>query len=348
MDTLNRNSEARRFVRACRRQPVDRIPVWLMRQAGRYQPEYRALKERMGGFWALSTNADSITEATLFAQRSLAADAAIIFSDITVPSWAMGLDLEFAPGPKFKTPVRDAKGLAALSLYDPHEKCDFLMQGIRQTRAGLPDEVSLIGFVGAPFTLAGYMIEGYPSRSWLELKKVVYGEPKFLHNMLSKIAEAVIEHARAQVEAGCDALQLFDTTSGELGRPELTEFAFHYAKRVLQALKPLGVPLIYFGRNIGHALEEAASLGSDVLGVDWGTPMQEARQRLGNDIALMGNLDPTTLFCAKEVITSRAEDILNAVAKQPGFIFNLGHGVLQHTPVDHVKHLIDVVHDFRC
>ncbi len=339
--------EDRPFIRACRGKPVERVPAWLMRQAGRYQPEYRALKESMGGFWGLTTNADAIAEATLFAQRSLNTDAAIIFSDITVPSWAMGLDLEFAPGPRFKTPVRDKQALARLKIYDPNEKCAFLTEGIRKTRAGLPNEVSLIGFVGSPFTLAGYMIEGYPSKSWVELKKVVYGDPKFLHELLAKLSDVVIEHARAQVEAGCDAIQLFDTTAGELGREELSTFAFHYAKRVLNGLKSLGVPLIYFGRGIGHALQEVSNLGAQVVGVDWTTPLERAREHLGKDITLMGNLDPTLLFCSTEVIGRHTENILNAVGHEPGFIFNLGHGVLQHTPVPHVQYLIEEVHRFK-
>src|SRR5688572_27598121 len=214
------NAEDRPFIRACRRQPVARVPIWMMRQAGRYQPEYRALKERVGGFWGLCTNPDAIAESTLFAQRSLDTDAAIIFSDITVPAWAMGLELEFVPGPKFVRPVRTRADVNALRAFNAHEQVPFLLRGIEQTRAGLADDISLIGFVGAPLTLAGYMIEGYPGRNWLELKKLAYGEPAVLDALIDRLVETTVLHARAQVEAGCDAIQIFDSTAGQLG-PEL-------------------------------------------------------------------------------------------------------------------------------
>ncbi len=335
-----------RFLKACRGEKVDKVPVWMMRQAGRYQPEYRALKEKMGGFWGLSTNADAIAEATLFAQKSLNTDAAIIFSDITVPAWAMGLDLEFVPGPKFSTPVQDMAAINALNTYDPHTKCDFLMDGIRQTREGLPDSCSLIGFVGAPLTVAGYMIEGYPSKGWVELKRRVYGEPEFMHAMLEKVSDALIAHARAQVEAGCDTIQIFDTTAGELNDNALSEYAFHYGKKVIDGVKDMGVPIIYFARGIAAHLGEAAKLGADVLGVDWSISMAEARKIVGPDITIMGNLDPTILFCSGDEVEKRTKIILEDVGHEPGFIFNLGHGILVNTPVENAERLVKTVHAF--
>ena len=318
----------------------------MMRQAGRYQPEYRALKERAGGFWGLCTTPEHIAEATVFAQQSLDTDAAIIFSDITVPAWAMGLDLEFAPGPRFAQAVRTRADVDRLRPLAP-ARVDFLSEGIRQTRARLDDAVSLIGFVGAPLTVAGYVIEGYPSRNWVELKRMAYGDPELLQRLLDRLSESLVTHARLQVEAGCDALQLFDTTAGVLAPAELERFAFGSARRVLDGLRDLGVPLIYFARDVGAHLEAAASVHPDVLGVDWTLSLAEARRRVGGGVALMGNLDPTTLFCPGEVVRARVEAILEEVGHQPGFVFNLGHGILPETPVANAKLVVDTVHAFE-
>ena len=343
---MSSTASDRRFIRACRRQPVDRVPVWMMRQAGRYQPEYRALKDRVGGFWELCRSPEAIAEATLFAQRSLDTDAAIIFSDITLPAWAMGLELEFTPGPKFSKAVQTDADIAALEPLRA-EKVDFLLKGVEQTRAGLADDVSLIGFVGAPLTLAGYMIEGYPSRGWTALKRMAYGEPQRMAALLNKVTEAVITHARIQVEAGCDAVQLFDSTAGELAAYELHHFAFDSARRVIEALRPLGVPIIYFARNIGAHLEPAASVGADVLGLDWTVSVERSRRRLGDEVALQGNMDPGILFCAPEVIEARVNAILEQARGMSGFVFNLGHGILPETPPEHAKKVVEVVHAWK-
>jgi uroporphyrinogen decarboxylase len=337
----------RRFIRACRRETVDRIPVWLMRQAGRYMREYRELKERAGGFWGLCNQPEAVAEATLFAQKWLGTDAAIIFSDITLPAWAMGLPLEFNPGPRFPTPVRSANDARALANFDPNQKLGFVMEGIRKTRAGLPNDVSLIGFVGAPLTLASYMIEGTPGRTWNELKKLAYGDPDTLHLVLARVAEAVSAHAVAQVQAGCDALQLFDTTAGELAAAELHTFAFAYARRVIEAVKKTGVPVIYFARNVSAHLEAAADLGADVLGVDWGISMTAARKRVGERVALMGNLDPSALFCSPDVVGQRTTAILEEMRGAPGFVFNLGHGILPETPPENARHLVRTVQAWK-
>lgn len=336
--------ESRPFIRACFKQPTDRVPVWMMRQAGRYQPEYLALKERVGGFWGLCTSPDAIAEATLFAQASLDTDAAIIFSDITVPAWAMGLELEFSPGPRFSKPVRTRSDVDALKDYDPAVTTSFLMEGIRKTRAGLPDACSLIGFVGAPLTLAGYMIEGYPGRHWLELKRLAYQDTDVLEALLERLVATVVRHARAQVEAGCDCIQLFDSTAGQLAADALHRFAFASAKAVLGELRDLNVPLIYFARDVGAHLERVAELGAHVIGLDWSVSVGQARKRLGDDVALMGNLDPAVLFYHKDVITERAQAILRQAEGHPGFVFNLGHGILPQTPPEHARHLVDVVH----
>jgi uroporphyrinogen decarboxylase len=345
MDT--ERSQSRLFIRACRGEKVDRIPVWMMRQAGRYQKEYRALKDRMGGFWGLSTNADAIAEATLFAQKSLETDAAIIFSDITVPAWAMGLELEFVPGPKFSTPVQTKDDVNRLQDYDPDVKTDFLMQGIAKTRAELPESASLIGFIGAPVTVAGYMIEGYPSRGWRHLKSMAYGQPELFAELLDRVSHNLIQHARAQVRAGCDAIQLFDSTAGELAPSELHHFAFGWSKKVVEGLKDLDVPIIYFARNISKHITGAAAVGADVLGVDWTLDLSEARRILGSKLTLMGNLDPTLLFCNRDVLNVKVKDILESVGHEPGFIFNLGHGILPETPPANVKGVVEQVHAFK-
>ena len=339
--------DTRLFQRACRREAVDTIPVWMMRQAGRYQKEYQALKERMSGFWGLCTNPEALAEATLFAQRSLNTDAAIIFSDITVPAWAMGLDLEFVPGPKFSKPIRTGADIDALTDYDPTTKTGFLLEGIRQTRSGLPQSASLIGFVGAPVTVAGYMIEGYPSRGWRHLKAMAYGQPELFEALLDRVTTNLIAHARAQAEAGCDAIQLFDSTAGELAPAELHRFAFGWSKKVVDGLKDLDVPIIYFARNVGAHFASTLEVGADVLGVDWTIPMEKARKQVGPDIALMGNLDPTILFCDPDVVEARVQEILESIGHDPGFIFNLGHGILPETPPDNAKRLVDTVHAFK-
>lgn len=333
----------RLYIRACYRQPTPRPPVWFMRQAGRYMVEYRDLKDRAGGFWGLCTHAEYIAEATLFAQRALQVDAAIIFSDITMPAWGMGMALDFAPGPCFPTPIRTRSDVAALATLDPVRKLPFLMDGIRQTRAGLSDDVSLIGFVGAPLTLAGYMIEGKPSPHWLALKQLAYGDPDLMHALLVRVSDAVIAHAQAQVEAGCDALQLFDTTAGDLAAPELYEYAFAYAARVIDGLRGTGVPITYFARNVGAHLEQAADVGAHVLGVDWSVKLDEAFERVGDRVAVMGNLDPAALFLPETAVLERGRALLAVAGHRPGYIFNLGHGVLPETPVSNVKKLAAMV-----
>jgi uroporphyrinogen decarboxylase len=334
------------FARTCMGERGERVPVWLMRQAGRYLPEYQALKERYT-FLELCQKPDIAAQATLDAARILGTDAAIIFSDITLPGQAMGLPLSFAPGPRFDKAVRTQEDVAALRKVDPSKDLGYVMEAIRRTREGLPAGVSLIGFCGAPFTLAAYMIEGVPSKSWVEAKRLVYGEPDVAHALLDRVVEVVAAHARAQIEAGCDAVQLFDSHAGELTPVALERFAFASAKRVVDELRPLGVPVIYFARGIAAHLPRAKQVGAQVLGVDWTIDMSEARRQLGKTIALQGNLDPTVLFTSPDVIDTAVKSILTPVADEPGIIFNLGHGVLPGTPPAHAKRVVESVHRFR-
>jgi len=328
------------FVRACRGEDVERVPVWMMRQAGRYMPEYQALRKKID-FLGLCHDPDIAAQATLDAVHYLDADAAIIFSDITIPADAMGLDLSFVPGPKFARTVRSHADVDGLAAVDPERDLGFVLEAIRKVRDALAPEKSLIGFVGAPLTLSGYMIEGVPTPNWMELKSLLYGKPEVAHALLDRVASTVAAHAAAQVRAGCDVVQLFDTTAGELAAAELETFAFAYARRVIEELEPLGVPIIYFARRIGAHLEAAAGLGQHVLGLDWTVPVPEARRRVGKGITLMGNLDPTILLTNKEEVDRRVREILEQ-AKGP-FVFNLGHGVLPPTPPENARQVIESV-----
>ncbi len=335
------------FVRACRGEPTDRIPAWLMRQAGRYLPAYQQLRAQRS-FWDLCSKPELAAEATLDAAAYLGTDAAIIFSDITLPGHAMGLPLEFEPGPKFKRSVRRLEEAQGLAVIDPARQLSYVLDAVRLTRARLPKQVSLIGFVGAPLTLAAYMIEGEPTRNWIELKRLVYGERKTAEVLLERVTAAVVAHAKAQIEAGCDAVQLFDSHVGELAEGELLDLGFAFARQAVQALKPLGAPVIYFARNIGAHLEAAGQLGADVLGLDWTVSVKSARQRLGRrPPALMGNLDPTVLFTSKSEITARVHSILDEAHGHPGFIFNLGHGVLPGTPPEHALEAVRAAHAWK-
>ncbi|MEE8408479.1 MAG: uroporphyrinogen decarboxylase [Myxococcota bacterium] len=328
-----------RFNRACRGLPVDQVPVWMMRQAGRYMPEYQALKKK-ADFITICRDPDLAAKATLDAVHLREPDAAIIFSDITIPAHAMGQRLSFSPGPKLDPPVRTMEDVLARRPVDAVRDMGYVMEACHKVRAELPDELSLIGFIGAPLTLAGYMIEGTPSRSWRELKRMVYGEPKVVHALLERVTETLTAHAAAQIDAGCDAVQLFDSTAGELMPAELRAFAFRYAREVIQALRRHDVPVIYFARGIGAHLEGAADLGADVLGIDWTVSISEARRRLGDRIALMGNLDPAVLFTTPEEVDRRVHQIIREANGLDGFIFNLGHGVLPETPVPNARQVI--------
>ena len=308
-------------------------------------PEYQALRAKAGGFYELCVKPEYAAQATLDAARILGTDAAIIFSDITLPGEAMGLPLTFDPGPKFKSPVRTAADVQRLREVSPERDLGYVLEAIKLTRAQLDPAVSLIGFVGAPFTLSAYMIEGDPSKTWKEAKRLAYGDPKTMHALLERVSDVVLAHCKAQLAAGCDTVQLFDTSAGVLAAPELSTFAFAYAKRVITELKKTGAPVIYFARDVGAHLEEAATLGADVLGIDWTITMSEARRRLPKVGALMGNLDPTTLFTTPEVIRSRVQSIITEMKGRDGFIFNLGHGVLPETPVENVKAIIAAVQD---
>jgi len=309
-------------------------------------PEYQRLRER-ASFLDICQKPELAAQATLDAARYLDTDAAIIFSDITIPVIPMGQRLTFEPGPILAPAIRTKDDVQKLRAVDAARDMDYVMEAIRRTRAELPDDVSLIGFVGAPLTLAAYMIEGTPGRSWHEFKKMVYAEPGLFASLLERVTETVAAHAAAQIEAGCDSVQLFDSLAGELASAELEHFAFGAAKKCIDHLtgrrETAHAPVVYFGRSIGAHLEKAAELGADVLGLDWTVSVREARERLGDGVHLQGNLDPSVLLTTPAEIDRRVRQILDEAQGLRGFVFNLGHGIVPPTPPENAKQVVTSV-----
>ncbi|MCI4397318.1 MAG: uroporphyrinogen decarboxylase [Acidobacteria bacterium] len=334
-----------RFLRACRQQKVDTTPVWFMRQAGRYLTEYRAVREKAGGFLALCKTPELACEVTLQPVDILGVDAAILFSDILIPLEAMGIPISFGEGegPKLET-VRNGSDLDKLHVPDPVSQTGFVMEAIRIIRRELHDRVPLVGFAGAPFTLASYAVEGGTSRTFGEILSWMYREPESFQRLLGLMADTVILYLKAQVEAGAQAIQLFDTWAGVLSRHHYREFVLPVTSRVFSALKGLGVPMILYVNGSAQFLEEMALSGADVISVDWRVGLDEARERTHGACALQGNLDPVALYASKEVLREQARRVI-ALAPQAGHIFNLGHGMLPDTPRENVIALVEMVHE---
>ena len=342
MTTCNSAGEPTRFFNACYGKAVDRIPVWMMRQAGRYMPEYQALRKKYS-FLELCQTPALAAQATLDAARILDTDAAIIFSDITVPSVGMGMELEFSPGPIFPNPIRSLRDVDALLDLEPKKHLSYVMEAIELTRKGLKPNQSLIGFVGAPLTLSAYMIEGTPTKNWNQFKEALYNEESWVEALLEKVTRAITAHGEAQIDAGCDAIQLFDTNAGLLTPRHLRGMAFHYAEQAITTLKKKNVPVIYFAKGISQYLEDAMNMKPDVLGLDWTVSMANVRRELKPTCSLMGNLDPTALFSTPQTVEKMVREILDENGHQPGFIFNLGHGILPKTPPENAKKVVDVI-----
>ncbi|MGH8706524.1 MAG: uroporphyrinogen decarboxylase [Burkholderiales bacterium] len=337
------------LLRALAREPTAYTPIWLMRQAGRYLPEYRATRERAGSFLALAQSPALATEVTLQPLERFPLDAAILFSDIlTVPD-AMGLGLQFAEGegPRFARPVRDEAAVRALVAPDPDAQLRYVIDAVRQIRKALAGRVPLIGFAGSPFTLACYMVEGAASDDWRALKSMLYARPDLLHRILEVNARAVSAYLNAQIEAGAQAVMLFDTWGGQLSHAGYEAFSLAYSRRVLSALKRESggrkVPAILFTKGGGAWLEAMAASGCDALGLDWTVDPAAARARVGTRVALQGNLDPAVLFAPPDAVRREARRVLDAFGPAPGHIFNLGHGISQHTPLESVAALVDEV-----
>ena len=341
-----------RFLRALRREPVDCTPVWLMRQAGRYLPEYRATRAKAGSFMGLATNPELACEVTLQPLRRYALDAAILFSDIlTIPD-AMGLGLSFAEGegPKFARPARTAADVAKLAVPDMETELRYVMDAVRTIRRELNGSVPLIGFSGSPWTLACYMVEGGGSANFSKIKAMAFSEPGLLHRILEVTTDAVIAYLSAQRAAGAQALQVFDTWGGVLAPHHYREFSLPYLARIAEEL-PRGegrdrTPLILFGKGNAPYLEELAATGAEGLGVDWLVSLQEARRRTGSRVALQGNLDPATLYASPEGIRTEVRRVLDSFGDGPGHVFNLGHGLSPDMDPEHIGVLVDAVHEF--
>ena len=345
------------FLRACLREPTPHTPVWLMRQAGRYLPEYRDTRAKAGSFMGLATNADFATEVTLQPLERYALDAAILFSDIlTVPD-AMGLGLSFAlgEGPRFAHPVRDEAAVAKLEVPDM-QKLRYVFDAVGSIRRALDGRVPLIGFSGSPFTLACYMVEGAGSDDYRLVKTMLYRRPDLMHRMLEVNAAAVAAYLNAQIEAGAQAVMIFDSWGGVLADGAFQAFSLAYTRRVLQQLtrerEGRRVPHIVFTKGGGLWLEDIAEAGPDVIGLDWTMSLAKARTRLGDRVALQGNIDPNVLFAEPEQIKAEVARTLESFGapmrpgdRPSGHVFNLGHGISQHTPPESVKVMVDAVHE---
>lgn len=338
------------FLRALLREPVDYTPVWLMRQAGRYLPEYCETRKRAGSFMALCKSPRLACEVTLQPLARFDLDAAILFSDIlTVPD-AMGLGLYFAEGegPRFERPLRDEWEIRNLAVPDPHAELRYVMDAVAEIRRALDGSVPLIGFSGSPYTLACYMIEGGASDDFRRIKTMLYGRPDLLHHVLGITAQAVTAYLNAQIEAGAQAVQIFDTWGGSLSQAAYREFSLAYLRQIIAGLTRERdgerVPVIVFTKGGGLWLEEIAASGCDAVGLDWTIDIAQARARVGRLVALQGNLDPSILFAGPQVVASEARKVLASFGSGSGHVFNLGHGISQYTPPESVTALVEAVH----
>ncbi len=335
-----------RFLKACRREPVDRTPVWFMRQAGRYMAEYQRIRAKHS-ILDVCKIPELAAEVTLQPIERFALDAAIIFADILLPLEPMGLQLTFREekGPVILNPVRHQDDLARLRQVE-RDAFRFSSDAVSLTKGMLDGRVPLIGFAGAPFTLASYAIEGGSSRNYLNTKQMMFHRPAQWHDLLHKLSDVVITYLENQIQAGVEVVQIFDSWVGCLSPGDYNEYVLPHVKSVIERLKPEGIPIIYFGTGTSTLLPLMRSAGSDVLGLDWHVDLDEAWARVGFDVAVQGNLDPVVLFAPLPEIERRIKDILSRAGNRAGHIFNLGHGILPQTPVDHVEAAIEFVHRY--
>lgn len=336
------------FLLAATQRPANVTPVWFMRQAGRYMAEYRAIRERHT-LLEICAQPELAAEVTLQPVRALGVDAAILFADILLPLVPMGLQLEFVAGegPAIHNPVRRTEDVAALRPVDANAELRSVMDTIRLLRRELPAHVPLIGFAGAPFTVATYAIEGGPSRHLLESKRMMYAAPQLWHQLMERLTRVTGDYLAAQVEAGAQAVQLFDSWVGQLSEADYREYVMPHSRALLTRLWGLGVPRIHFAVGADHLLETLAEAGGDVIGLDWRTPLDEGWRRVGHRRSVQGNLDPIALFAPRAELKRRVLDILDRADGRPGHIFNLGHGIIPGTPVDQVRAVVDIVHEYR-
>jgi uroporphyrinogen decarboxylase len=332
------------FLAACRREPAAHTPIWVMRQAGRYLPEYRAVRAKVD-FLTLTKTPELAAEVTLQPIRRFGMDAAILFSDIMTPLEGMGIDLEFDPGPVIRNPVRSAADVEALRVGDPEASVPFVLETIRILRRELPASAPLIGFAGAPFTTYCYTVEGGGSKTFADAKAFLFAEPVAATRLLEKIGATTTRYLRAQAEAGAQALMIFDSWAGLLAPHDYRRFALPPVQAILRELRELGVPLLYFPNQGATLLGAARESGADVVGIDWRLPLSEARRILGPDLAVQGNLDPAALFAPRDELARQIDRVLAEAGGEPGHIFNLGHGIERTTEPDAVAFLVDRVHE---
>jgi uroporphyrinogen decarboxylase len=335
------------LLRACRRQPVDRTPVWFMRQAGRYMPEYQMIRKRYS-LLEICQEPDLITQVTLQPVEALGVDGAILFADILLPLVAMGIDLDYVKGegPVIHNPVRSAEDVRHLQPVDPEEALAPIMQALAILRDELPRKVALLGFAGAPFTVASYLIEGGASRHFVKTKRLMRGHPDAWQQLMNRLTRVTSDYLLAQIRAGAQVVQLFDSWVGALGPADYEQFVLPYTSRVLQAVAASGAASIHFGTGTAGLLRLMARAGGDVIGLDWRVDLGEAWSALDYRVAIQGNLDPTALLAPSDSLRDEVARILRSADGRPGHIFNLGHGVLPETPVDHVKAVVELVHEF--
>ena len=332
-------------MKACRREVTTHTPIWLMRQAGRYMKEYREVRARTT-FLELCKNSQLAAEVTVTAAERLKVDAAIIFADILLILMPMGLELEFAKGegPVIHNPIRKAADVDRMRELEDPEALNYVFEAIKLTRRELKANIPLIGFAGAPFTLASYLIEGGSSKNYVQTKTLMYNDSAAWHALMSLLARGLVKYLNAQLEAGAQAVQLFDSWVGCLSVDDYREFVLPHTQHVIQNLSA-GAPVIHFGTGTSSLLESMKEAGGDVIGLDWRIRLDEGWKRLGNEVAVMGNLDPVVLFADQSVLRSQTKRILDQAAHKPGHIFNLGHGILPETPVENVIALVEMVHE---
>ncbi|MDY2947184.1 MAG: uroporphyrinogen decarboxylase [Mannheimia varigena] len=341
-----------RYLKALLREPVDMTPVWMMRQAGRYLPEYKATRAEAGDFMSLCRNADLACEVTLQPLRRYELDAAILFSDIlTIPD-AMGLGLSFGAGegPKFARPVQSLADVNNLPIPDPEGELQYVMNAVRTIRRELKGEVPLIGFSGSPWTLATYMVEGASSKAFTKIKKMLYADPQILHKLLDKLADSVILYLNAQIKAGAQSVMVFDTWGGVLAHNDYKEFSLRYMHKIVDGLirenEGRKVPVTLFTKGGGLWLEAIAETGCDAIGLDWTVDIADARKRVGDKVALQGNMDPSVLYATPERIEQEVKNILAGFGNGSGHVFNLGHGIHLDVPVESPKVFVDAIHNY--
>ncbi|MHC4673383.1 MAG: uroporphyrinogen decarboxylase, partial [Planctomycetota bacterium] len=335
------------FLRACRREKADYTPIWIMRQAGRYLAEYRELRSRFS-FLDMCKSPELATQITLMPVDRFDLDAAIIFSDILLIAEPMGMELEFrkGEGPKFNNPVRSGKDIDRLREVEPADSMSFVFEAIKHVRESLKPEISLIGFCGAPFTLAGYMIEGGGSRDFQRTRSLMVSNPGAWHGLMEKLCAALAKYLNGQIDAGAQAVQLFDSWVGCLNEADYRAYVLDHIEALVKSIRPT-VPVIYFGTNTSELLKSIGELSVDVIGVDWRVELSQGWETIGYDKAIQGNPDPEVLLTNPSEIRRQARSILTQAGGRPGHIFNLGHGILPETPVDNVLSLIETVHEYR-